>query len=99
MAMWIGTLGSFVTGSATVSNLMFGNLIKMVAESMGMEVIGAMAWLLVGGGVGNMIAIADTVATKAVIGGKETLTEVLMKVLPYCMIYLCVASLLAMVLR
>lgn len=99
MSMWIGTLGSFVTGSATVSNLMFGNLIKMVAESMGMEVIGAMAWLLVGGGVGNMIAIADTVATKAVIGGKETLTEVLMKVLPYCMIYLCVASLLAMVLR
>lgn len=95
LAPWIGALGSFVTGSATVSNLMFGEAVARAAGEMGMGKIRILGWLLVGGGAGNMIAIADAVAAKAIVGGKESLREIIVKMLPYCVIYLVLASLVS----
>lgn len=95
LAPWIGALGSFVTGSATVSNLMFGEAVAKAATEMGMSQITVLAWLLVGGGAGNMVAIADAVAAKAIVGGQESLREIIVRVMPYCVIYLGLCSLVS----
>jgi len=99
LAPWVGAIGSFVTGSATVSNLMFGEAIHQAAMEMKMDPVMVLAWLLVGGGAGNMIAIADAVAAKAIVGGKESLREIIVRVLPYCVIYLGLCSVLTLIFR
>ena len=75
-ASWIGGLGSFITGSATVSDMLFGNFQWDVAHQLGygaFQSISVVAAQAVGGAAGNMICIHNIVAAGAVLGliGKE----------------------------
>jgi lactate permease len=73
VAPFLGELGSFITGSATVSTLTFSPIQYNIADATGMEVKAVLAAQLVGAGAGNMICVHNVVAASAVVGmeGKE----------------------------
>lgn len=74
-ASFVGGLGSFITGSNTVSNLLFGEFQWGVAASSGGSHLLMIASQAVGGAYGNMVCINSVVAVCAVVGlnGKEGL--------------------------
>ena len=69
----IGILGAFVSGSNTVSNTLFTNL--QYQSAMNLDLNGAIivAMQCIGGAIGNMICVNNTVAVCATVGtpGKE----------------------------
>ncbi|KNE18967.1 L-lactate permease [Virgibacillus pantothenticus] len=73
VAPFVGELGSFITGSATVSTLTFAPIQHSVANQVGMDANAVLAAQIVGAGAGNMICVHNVVAASAVVGlsGKE----------------------------
>jgi len=69
----IGILGSFVSGSNAVSNLLFTNLQFETAQNLGLSQVIITASQIVGGAVGNIICINNIVAACATVGisGRE----------------------------
>lgn len=69
----IGILGSFISGSNAVSNLLFTNLQFETAANLGLSQVLIVASQIVGGAVGNIICINNIVAACATVGisGKE----------------------------
>lgn len=69
----IGVLGSFVSGSNTVSNTLFTNLQYQTAVSLGSNPVYFVSMQNIGGAVGNMICLNNIVAATATVGieGKE----------------------------
>lgn len=74
-AGFIGGLGSFITGSNTVSNLLFAEFQWGMATQLDLPHQIIVAAQAVGGGFGNMVCIHNIVAVCAVLGlsGKEGL--------------------------
>lgn len=70
---FIGVLGAFVSGSATVSMNLFSNLQFDTAVVLDIPVVFVMAMQCVGAAIGNMVCINNAVAASATIGttGKE----------------------------
>ena len=70
----IGILGAFVSGSHTVSNIMFYGLQMETAQLLELPVVMALVAQSAGGAMGNMIAIYNVVAVTATTGytGKES---------------------------
>ncbi|OIK13385.1 lactate permease LctP family transporter [Bacillus sp. MUM 13] len=73
-APFLGWLGVFITGSDTSANLLFGNLQKITAESIGMNPILAIAANSSGGVAGKMISPQSIAVACAAAGlaGKES---------------------------
>ncbi|HBP51646.1 MAG: Lactate transporter, LctP family [Candidatus Shapirobacteria bacterium GW2011_GWE1_38_10] len=94
LAPFIGALGSFITGSATVSNLMFAPSIYSSSLFLGLDPIKILALTVVGAGAGNMIALADVLVAKTVAGVTNSLRDIILLLLPYCIIYLVLVALL-----
>ncbi len=69
----IGDLGAFVSGSNTVSNMLFTNLQYQSAVSLSLRPDMVVAMQVVGGAVGNMICVNNVVAACATVAttGKE----------------------------
>ena len=69
----VGSLGSFVSGSATFSHLMFAQLQADVAAEIGAEQAAVLAQQVGGANAGNMVCVANVVAVAGVTGqlGKE----------------------------
>ncbi len=69
MAPIIGAVGSFVSGSATLSNILFANLQSFATEG----IVFILALQLVGAGAGNILALTNMVSAQATVGiyGKE----------------------------
>ena len=68
-----GILGAFISGSNTVSNIMFGSLQFDAAIQAGIPVIPTLALQTLGGAAGNMICVHNVVAVLTTVGldGKE----------------------------
>lgn len=73
MAPFIGVLGAFVSGSATVSMTLFTNLQYDTASALNVAPAFAVAMQCVGAAIGNMVCINNAVAASATIGvtGRE----------------------------
>ncbi len=73
LSNFVGGLGAFITGSATVSDLMFGEFQWDIAGMLGMPRLINLAAQAVGGAMGNMICVHNIVAACAVVGltGRE----------------------------
>ena len=73
IAPFIGVLGAFVSGSATVSMTLFTNLQFETATALDLPAVLIVAMQCVGGAVGNMVCINNAVAACATIGttGRE----------------------------
>lgn len=95
-APMVGAFGSFITGSATISNLMFGNFLALAARELGLNVGKILALALVGAAAGNMIALADIMAAEAVVGLKNKERQVLKGVIVPCLIYVFLAGMIGL---
>ncbi|WP_096201679.1 L-lactate permease [Bacillus sp. FJAT-45350] len=73
VAPFIGALGSFISGSATFSNMMFSLFQFSVADQIGVEPTLILALQVLGSNAGNMICVLNVVAAATVVGllGKE----------------------------
>lgn len=92
----VGTFGSFITGSATVSNLMFGNILAVAARELGFSVDKILALALVGGAAGNMIALADVMAAEVVAGIKNEEYKIVKGMILPCFIYVISVGLIGL---
>jgi lactate permease len=63
----VGTLGSFISGSATFSNMMFALLQADVAQMAGWPVETVLAAQMLGADAGNMICVVNVVAAASVV--------------------------------
>lgn len=64
----VGALGSFFSGSATVSNLTFGPVQAEIAQRIDLESRHLLALQAVGAAMGNMVCVHNIVAVGAVLG-------------------------------
>ena len=64
----IGAIGSFIAGSATVSNMMFSLFQLGVADKINVSGAVIVALQAMGGAAGNMICVANVVAASATVG-------------------------------
>jgi lactate permease len=63
----VGSLGSFISGSATFSNMMFSLLQFSVAEQAGLPPLVILAMQVLGANAGNMICVVNVVAAASVV--------------------------------
>ncbi|GAB4350613.1 MAG: hypothetical protein OHK0047_44640 [Leptolyngbyaceae cyanobacterium] len=93
-APFIAMTGSFVAGSTTVSNMMFGLFQFGVAQQIEVSASLILALQVAGAAAGNMVAVSNIVAAVSTVGltGREGL--VLRRVLPVNLIYLTAAGLI-----
>ncbi|KKU17130.1 MAG: L-lactate permease [Parcubacteria group bacterium GW2011_GWC1_45_9] len=94
---FVGAFGSFLTGSATISNLLFGGFLAQAAFELSMNSQIILALALVGGAAGNMIALADMLAAETVVGLKNKEAEIIKKIFVPCLIYVLLAGIIGMV--
>lgn len=97
VAPFLGALGSFITGSATVSTLTFSPIQMNIASSIGADPITVLAIQIIGAAAGNMICIHNVVSVCAVVDmpGKEG--SVIRKTLAPAIIYCVLAGISAMI--
>ncbi len=69
----IGVLGTFISGSNTVSVTLFTNLQYMSAQNLGLSEVLVVAMQVVGGAIGSMLCVHSVVSVSATVGtgGKE----------------------------
>jgi lactate permease len=92
-----GSFGAFMTGSVTASNVMFGSLFNTTAISMGINSSIILALLVVGAGIGNMVALADILTAEAVIGEKNVEIKIVKGVLIPCVTCLILVGIIGMI--
>lgn len=95
VAPLVGILGSFISGSNTVSNIMFGAFQLTTAREIGIAEQTVLALQAAGGAAGNMVCIHNVVAVLTTVGllGKEGL--VVRKNMPVAILYGLAAGALA----
>jgi lactate permease len=96
---WIGAFGSFVAGSATVSNLLFGAELAVLANITGASVAWILALQLVGAGVGNALAFQNLVAVQAAIRSEGMEVPILRRLLLPCLLYLVSISIIGWIVQ
>ncbi len=89
VAPYVGALGSFISGSATFSNLMFSLFQFSVAEQIGVPPETVLGAQILGANAGNMISVVNVVAAASVVRllGQEgsILRYTLVPSLSYCL--------------
>lgn len=93
---FIGAFGSFITGSATISNIMFGNFFNSAGHVLGFNVSVILSLGVVGASAGNMIALADILSGEAVVGVKNQERQILKGVFIPCATYLILVGITGM---
>lgn len=68
IAPLLGALGSFLSGSATFSNMTFALLQTNAAEQAGVPVVPVLSGQMLGANAGNMVSVLNVVAAAAVVG-------------------------------
>lgn len=70
-APFVGVGGAFLSGSATVSNLLFGGILHPLSQLSGVSSTLVLSLQLVGAGVGNMIALQNLAAVQTTVGLRD----------------------------
>ena len=91
----VGALGTFVTGSATASNVLFTELQIDTAAARGLDVTTMLGAQGFGAAVGNAIAPHNIVAAAATVGLAGRESEILRRTLPVTAAYLALGGGLA----
>ncbi|MGP9802572.1 L-lactate permease [Rheinheimera sp. NSM] len=95
MAPLVGALGSFIAGSATFSNLMFGSFQQAMAQDAALEESLVLALQMLGANAGNMICVVNVVAAASVVGLNGREGEIIRYTLVPMLYYCLAASLVA----
>lgn len=88
----VGALGSFVTGSATASNVLFTSLQAQTAMALGLPVTAIVAAQGFGAAVGNIVCPHNIVAGAATVGLAGRESEILRRMLLPCAVYLALGG-------
>jgi lactate permease len=94
-AGFLGALGSFFSGSNTISNLTFGPIQLRIAQDLGKSPTTMLALQTVGAAMGNMVAIHNIVAVCAVLGLKNEEGNILKKTCIPTLVYGIILAALA----
>ena len=94
---YIGVLGTFMTGSNTNSNIMFGALQLETANAIGIGTVTVASIQSIGGSLGSAIAPAKVLVGTAIVGLSGREGEVMRQTIPYCLIIVLLTGLLAWV--
>ncbi len=97
-AVYLGALGSFFSGSNTVSNLTFGGIQYATAQELGLSHTTILSLQSVGGAMGNMICIHNIVAVCSVVGLQRKESEILRKTFVSVLLYGAVAGIISLAL-
>jgi lactate permease len=94
VAPWVGVLGTFITGSATASNILFTDFQQATARELGLPVVNLISAQGFGAAVGNIVCPHNIIAGGATVGviGREG--EVLRRTAPACGLYATAGGLL-----
>lgn len=87
LAPWVGILGSFVTGSATASNILFTDFQEATAAALSLPALPLLGAQNFGAAVGNMICPHNVIAACAVVGLAGREGEVLRRTILPCAVY------------
>lgn len=86
-APFLGALGSFFSGSTTISNLTFGNIQYSIAKDTGMDPAVLLALQCAGAAMGNIFCIHNIVSVGAVLSLSGVEGRILKDVLPAVGLY------------
>lgn len=95
---FVGMFGSFIAGSNTISNLLFGIFQLETAKNLGMSAIIILSLQVVGGAVGNMIAIHNVLAAEATVGLKGQEGKIIRKTICVAILYALIAGIVGWIL-
>ncbi len=87
IAPFLGALGSFFSGSNTISNLTFGGIQASIAANSGLNPHTILALQSAGGAMGNMVCIHNIVAVCAVLGIRRSEGKILKKTVRPLLLY------------
>jgi lactate permease len=95
VASFLGALGAFFSGSATISNLTFGGIQNSISLSLGFDRTTILALQSVGGAMGNMVSINNIVAVASVLALGNVEGYILKKTIWALLVYGMVAAMAA----
>jgi L-lactate transport len=95
VAVFLGALGSFFAGSATISNLTFGGIQDSIAVGLSLDRTTILALQSVGAALGNMVCINNIVAVASVLALGNSEGYILKRTVIALLISCVVASLTA----
>jgi lactate permease len=96
-APFVGMLGTFVTGSATASNILFTDFQMATAQSLGTEALPLIGAQSFGAAVGNIICPHNIIAAGATVALTGREGEVLRRTLGPALLYATLGGVLALV--
>lgn len=97
IAPFLGQLGAFITGSATVSTLTFSPVQFSIAQQIGFNTEIILAGQIIGAAAGNMICVHNVVAASAVVGLSGQEGEIIRKTIIPSILYCLLAGIGAFV--
>jgi lactate permease len=97
-ASYLGALGSFFSGSATISNLTFGGIQSSIAQNLGLDRAIVLSAQSVGSAMGNMVSINNIVAVCSILGIINKEGEILKKTFLPTLLYGGIAAIAAYIL-
>ncbi|MEP3836020.1 MAG: L-lactate permease [Algibacter sp.] len=97
LSPFIGVVGTFITGSTTVSNIIFGSVQYNAAENLSLSKEIILAMQLNGGSLGNAICLFNIIAAAAVAGVSKYVSILQKTILPIVIATLA-TSILGMIL-
>lgn len=95
LSPFIGVLGSFISGSNTVSNMLFAPMQFETAQILNMSTVMIFALQVVGGGIGNMICVNNVVAATATVGATGVEGKIIRRNMVPVFIYSAIAIIFA----
>lgn len=97
VAPLLGTIGAFISGSATVSTLTMAPVQYSIAVDTGLPIIVILALQLIGAAAGNIIAVHNVVAASVVVGLANREGLIIRKLLIPTAVYVSIAMLIGLV--
>ena len=95
---YIGVLGTFMTGSNTNSNVMFGALQLETAKALHIHDLTVASTQSIGGALGSSIAPAKVLVGTAIVGLSGRVNEVMRRTIAYCLVIVLLVGIQAWVL-
>jgi lactate permease len=92
----VGALGTFVTGSATASNILLSDFQQATAQHLLLPVLPLIGAQGFGAAVGNMICPHNIIAGGATVGVSGQEGEILRRTLGVCALYTLLGGLIAL---
>jgi lactate permease len=98
VASYLGALGAFFSGSATISNLTFAGIQDSIATGLGLDRTVMLALQAAGAAMGNMVCINNIVAVCSILGVVGREGDILKKTVVPMLVYGVVAAVVGQVL-